>query len=544
MRAVSESRPRRCFPRAFRPEVNVGELLLGIDIGTYSSKGVLCRSDGDVVADARREHELSVPQPGYAEQDADTVWWADFAAIARELTSRIPAGDHLAAVAASAIGPCLLPIDSDDRPLRPGILYGVDVRATEQIAELEGRYGRDALFALGGMRLTSQAIGPKLLWLRQHEPEVWRRATRFHTASSYLVLRLTGRHVIDRHTASHFNPLIDLERLEWDDRYADGIAPIEQLPELAWSDEIAGEVTPDAASTTGIPAGTPVACGTVDALAEAVSVGAVRPGDLMLMYGSTAFLILVTDGPRTHPDLWVTAGAFSGQHAMAAGMSTTGSATTWFRDQLAGELRSETSGGYARLVEEAGRTPPGANGLLFLPYLSGERTPLHDPDARGVIAGLSLAHSRGDLYRALLEGTGFGIRNIIDTLRASGAPIERVVAVGGGATSRLWLEIISSAANISQLLPARTVGASYGDAFIAGLASGVVDGLDALGRDWVRIEDRVDPDLAIAGTYDQLYPIFGDLYHGSRDAVHALARWQRPSRGIVAKAAESRPGKA
>lgn len=507
----------------------MGALLLGIDIGTYSSKGVLCRPDGEVVADARRDHELSVPQPGWAEQDADTVWWADFASLARELTGRIPAGDRLAGVAASAIGPCLLPVDEGNRPLRPGILYGVDVRAGEQIAELEARYGREALFALGGMRLTSQAIGPKLLWLRQHEPDVWRRASRFHTASSYLVLRLTGRHVIDRHTASHFNPLIDLGRIEWDDRYADGIAEIERLPELAWSDEIVGEVGADAATETGIPAGTPVACGTVDALAEAVSVGAVRPGDLMLMYGSTAFLILVTDGPRTHPDLWATAGAFRGQQAMAAGMSTTGSATTWLRDHLAGDVRAEAGGGYGLLADEAASRPAGANGLLFLPYLSGERTPLHDPDARGVIAGLSLAHTRGDLYRALLEGTGFGLRHIVDTMRASGAPIERVVAVGGGTTSRLWLEIISAAADVSQLVPARTVGASYGDAFIAGLATDLVGGLDALDRDWVRIADRVDPDPALVATYDRLYPLFGELYRGSRETVHALSRWQRGS---------------
>ncbi|MBA2719291.1 MAG: sugar kinase, partial [Chloroflexi bacterium] len=323
----------------------MGELLLGVDIGTYSSKGVLCRPGGTVLAEARLEHQMSVPQPGYAEQDADAVWWSDFAGIARTLTSRVPAGDHIAAVAASAIGPCLLPIDEDGRPLRPGILYGVDVRAAAQIAELETRYGRDQLVELGGMRLTSQAVGPKILWLRELEPETWRKTARFHTASSYLVFRLTGRHVIDRHTASHFNPLFDLRNLRWDDRFARGIATIEQLPELSWSDEVIGEVTPKASAETGIAAGTPVACGTVDALAEAVSVGVVNPGDLMLMYGSTAFLILITAEPSSQPDLWTTAGAFRGQHALAAGMSTTGSATTWFRDQLGRDLRSNESGG-------------------------------------------------------------------------------------------------------------------------------------------------------------------------------------------------------
>ena len=505
----------------------MGDLLLGIDVGTYSSKGVLCRPDGEVVAEARADHGLSIPQPGYAEQDADQVWWADVVSLSRSLSSSVPHGDRIAAVGISAIGPCLLPLDERGRPLRPGILYGVDVRATEQIAELEDRHGREALFALGGMRLTSQAIGPKILWLREHEPETYQRTARFHTASSYLVFRLTGEHVIDRHTASHFNPLIDLHRLQWDDRFGDGLASVDQLPALRWSDDIAGSVGPDAAAETGIPVGTPVTAGAVDALAEAVSVGVVRPGDLMLMYGSTAFLILVTEGTRPHPDLWATAGAFRGQHALAAGMATTGSATTWFRDQLGRDLSGMGGVAYQQLVDEAASAPIGANGLLFLPYLSGERTPLHDADARGVVAGLSLAHTRGDLYRALLEGTAFGIRHIVETMRSGGAPIDRVVAVGGGATSRLWLEIVSNVAGMQQLVPETTVGASYGDAFLAGVASGVVDGVSALDRDWVRLTDRVDPEPEISARYDALYPLFGELYRGSAATVHALARLQR-----------------
>ncbi len=503
----------------------MGELLLGVDVGTYSSKGSLCRPDGTVVAEARRAHAMDVPQPGFAEQDADGVWWHDVTVIARELTAQVPVGDRVAGVAVSAIGPCLLPVDTHDRPMRPGILYGVDVRATRQIEALERRYGRDALYALGGMRLTSQAIGPKLLWLREHEPEVWAGAARFHTATSYLVLRLTGRHVIDRHTASHSNPLIDLARLEWDDRYADGIVESDRLPELAWADEKVGEVSASAAAETGIPAGTPVACGTVDALAEAVSVGVVHPGDLMLMYGSTAFLVLVTDGMRTHPDLWATAGATDGQYALAAGMSTTGSATTWFRDQLGGGADDTTA--FERLFAEADASPPGSRGLLFLPYLSGERTPLHDPDARGVLAGLSLAHTRGDVFRSILEGTAFGLRHIIDTMRESGAPIRRVVAVGGGAASRTWLRIVSSACGVTQLVPERTIGASYGDAFLAGRAAGIIPDAATLQRDWVRIADEVGPDPEMAATAEGLAPWFRDLYQGSREPVHALARWQR-----------------
>jgi sugar (pentulose or hexulose) kinase len=275
----------------------MAKLLLGIDIGTYSSKGVLCRPDGTILAEARAEHEMSIPKPGYAEHDADGVWWADFTLIAQTLTSKVPSGDRIAAVAVSAIGACLLPVDSKGTPLRPGILYGVDTRASDQIQQLEDRYGREALVALGGMRLTTQAVGPKILWLRQHEPEIYRAARQFLTSTSYVIFKLTGEYVIDHHTASEFNPLINIHTNEWDDQFAGEITELERLPRLGWSNEIAGQVTTDAARQTGIPQGTPVTFGAVDALSEAISVGVANPGELMIMYGSTAFFILVIEKP-------------------------------------------------------------------------------------------------------------------------------------------------------------------------------------------------------------------------------------------------------
>jgi xylulokinase len=377
------------------------------------------------------------------------------------------------------------------------------------------------------MRLTSQAIGPKILWLRTHEPDVYARADRFLTATSYLVWRLTGETVIDRHTASHFNPLIALDRLEWDDRFAAGIAELDQLPELRWSDEIVGTVTDVAAAETGIPIGTPVTAGAVDALAEAVSVGVVEPGDLMLMYGSTAFLILIVAGRRSHPDLWATAGAFPGHNALAAGMATTGSAATWFRDQFGRDLQGDGDRDpYAALAREAAAVPPGSAGLLFLPYLSGERTPIHDPDARGVLAGLSLSHGRGHVYRALLEGVAYGIRHNLETMASAGAPIERIVAVGGGATNALWLQIVSDVTGRSQTVPRQTIGAAYGDAFLAALASGLIRDRSELATRWVRPGTTIDAGPN-AGFYEAPYRLFGELYRDSRSVVHQLATLAR-----------------
>lgn len=496
-------------------------LLLGIDVGTASSKGVLVEPDGTIVQRARVEHAMDVPRPGWAEQDADRVWWHDVVHLCTTLLRESGrTGDDVAAVAVSAIGPCLLPLDETDRPLRPGILYGVDTRASAEIELLESRVGADAIFEFSGMALTSQAVGPKLLWLQRHEPDVWRRTRRVTSASSYAVLRLTGEHVIDRHTAAHFMPLMDVRTLEWSERFAAEVAPLDMLPRLAWSDEQAGTVSPLAAAETGLRAGTPVAVGTVDALAEAVSVGAVDVGDLMVMYGSTTFFILTLDAPVPDERTWTVGGAFAGQYALAAGMATTGSLTRWFKDELARDLDGPDA--YAQLFDGAARVAAGSEGLLVLPYFSGERTPINDPRARGVIAGLSLAHGRDALFRATLEGVAFGVRHNVETFAAMGAPVERVVAVGGGTRGGLWLQIVSDVTGIEQVVPAETIGASYGDAFLAGRAAGLLERDDL--RSWVRPGRVVQPDTALkTATYDARYEAYTSLYTASREVVHALA---------------------
>jgi xylulokinase len=505
-----------------------GSLLLGIDIGTYSAKGVLCEPDGRVLASATIEHALSLPRPGWAEHDPESIWWGEFAALSRRLLGNGFSGEDVGAVAVSAIGPCLLPVDRQGRPLRAGILYGVDSRATAEIVELTGRIGEAALLRKSGMVLTSQAVGPKILWLRRNEPDVFAATHRLLSSTSYIVYRLTGQYAIDRHTASYFNPLFDLSSMAWDDEYADGICDLAMLPGLYWSNDIAGEVTRQAAAETGLRPGTPVTAGTIDAAAEAISVGVRAPGDMMVMYGTTMFFILVADAPAPDPHMWATAFLFEGSYDVAGGMATSGALTRWFRDHLGQDLvRDERAGGanaYAALADEAAAISPGADGLICLPYFSGERTPINDPDARGIFAGLTLSHTRGHLYRAVLEGTGFGVRHNLETIAGMGAAPRRLVAVGGGAQNPLWMQIVSDITGVPQDLPAQTVGASYGDAFLAGLARGIVPSIDALDRDWVRIAQAIEPREEVRGIYDQLYPIYRSLYGHTIVEQHALSR--------------------
>ena len=491
----------------------MSKLLLGIDIGTSSSKGVLARPDGEVLAVATRPHDLSLPRPGWAEHDAETVWWADFLALCGELLPK--ADGQIGAVCVSGIGACLLPADSAGRSLRPAILYGIDTRATREIQELTERYGADRILERCGSLLTSQAVGPKLLWLRRNEPQVWEQTRHMFMANSLVVYRLTGQYVLDHHSASQCDPLYDLKENRWIEEWADEIAPGLPLPRLLWPAEVAGTVTRAASELTGIPEGTPVAAGTIDAWAEAASAGVLDPGDLMLMYGTTMFMVEVVTEPKPHSGLWSTAGVFEGTYSLAAGMATSGALTGWLRN-IAGNPPFET------LVEEASRVRPGSEGLVVLPYFAGERTPLFDPLARGVIAGLTLSHGRGHLYRALLEATAYGVRHILETMSEAGGGGRRLVAVGGGTKGGLWTQIVSSVVGREQVLPAETIGASYGDALLAAIASGLAEP----GARWNRTANVIEPDSGTRETYDQLYSLYRVLYPATRPVAHSLAEMQ------------------
>lgn len=505
-----------------------GEFVMGIDVGSYSTKGVLCRPDGEIVATHVVEHTMSVPRPGWAEHDAETVWWHGCVAVCRGLLAASECDPTaVRALAVSGIGPAVLPIDARGRPLRPAILYGIDTRAGAEIAELTARCGESAILSCCGSALTTQAPGPKILWLRRHEPEVFQRAAYFLGATSYLLYRLSGEIVMDRYTASSYTPFFDLRGGAWTDRFAEPICSLERLPPLRGSAEVAGTVGARAAEETGLVAGTPVTAGTIDAMAEAISVGVVQPGELMLMYGTTTFFILVTAAPVLDSRLWGYGHALPGRYALAAGVSTSGALTRWLRDVAAPDLLAgERAGGlnaYQALAQEAAAIPPGSRGLLMLPYFSGERTPINDPEARGVIAGLTLAHTRAHLYRAALEAVAYGVRQNLEVMDETGATVSRIVAVGGGTKNPLWLQIVSDVAGVRQEVPAQTIGAAYGDAFLAALAVGLVPGLDALTEGWVQMAQRVEPDAQAHQRYSRYYQLYLDLYRSTAAIQHTLS---------------------
>lgn len=480
-------------------------MFLGVDIGTGSSKAVLVDEAGTLLASATRPHTTSSPLPGRFEHDAEQTWWGDFVALTRELH---PGPADVQAVCVSGIGPCALVTDAAGTPLRPAILYGIDGRAEREIAELTEAIGSAEVVARTGNRLTTQAVGPKLAWVRRNEPEVWARARRWFCASNWLVHRLTGEYVLDHYSASGSDPLYDLSaRGWWPEGCALAAAELEQ-PRLAWPGEVVGEIGADAAAATGLAPGTPVLAGTIDALAEAYSAGCRDVGDTMLMYGSTLFMIQTVAAPAAHDGLWALTGRTPETWSLAAGMSTAGLLVDW----LAGALEEDVGA----LVERAAAVPAGSDGLVLLPYLAGERTPIFDPRARGAWLGLTLRHGRAHLFRSALEAIALGIRHNLEAMAEAGAAPARLVAVGGGTRGGLLTQIASDATGLPQDLPSLTIGASYGDARMAADALGV----DTTG--WNPVAERIEPSASAAPVYDELYGVYRRAYPALRDELHRL----------------------
>jgi xylulokinase len=486
--------------------------VLGIDIGTGSSKAVAVDERGEIRATEQVAHEISRPRPGWAEHDPAT-WWSEVSSLSRRVVERV--GESPAAVCVSGMGPCLAPATADGQPVRGAILYGIDTRAEAEIAELGEEIGDDDLLARGGSLLSSQAVGPKLLWLQRHEPEVWARTRRFFMPSSYAVWQLSAEYVLDHHSASQCNPLYDLTANRWSDEMAERVAPGLELPRLLWPADVAGSVTASAAEATGLAAGSPVLAGTIDAWAEAESIGATQPGDVMLMYGSTMFLTKVVGRGTRSPRLWATAGVHQGTETLAAGMATGGIVATRFGDLVGEPLET--------LNEAAAAVPAGAGGLLVLPYFAGERTPIFDPHARGLLLGLTLSHGRAEIMRAILEAVALGVRHNLAAFDEVSPPASRFVAVGGGARTTTWPQIVSDVSGIPQLLPRHTGGAALGDAMLAAGAAGF-SGAD----EWNPIDSTIEPNRDLGPFYADLFDRYLEAYLATRNVVHALADADQP----------------
>ncbi|MDC7227798.1 MAG: FGGY family carbohydrate kinase [Spirochaetales bacterium] len=490
------------------------DCFLGIDIGTGSSKGVITDISGKILAEAQVPHDMEMPAPGQYEQDADEIWWGDFVRLCRQLCDLLSRNhglrtENIKAVGISTIAPCVLPVDSKGRPLRKGIMYGIDTRAVDEITEIEELVGKDEIFRLTGLTLSSQACVPKMRWLQKHEPEVWDRTAKILTAAGYIVYKLTGRFTVDIYNAIGYAPLFDIRKKCWDSNHsADLNINMKLLPELLWSSDVAGTVTAEAAELTGLSIGTAIITGTADAVSEAVGAGVCMNGDMMMMYGSSNFFIMRTENLTPLSSFWSSNFIDPGTSVITGGMSTVGSMFKWFSETFPGRSLPE----WENLAAAAA---PGAGGITILPYFAGERTPINAPDAKGVIFGLSLQSSPGDIFRALQESVGYGIKHNIEEMRRQGTGARRIIAIGGASGSRQLMQVISDITGVSQFIPDIGLGACYGDAFLAAVGTGHFNSSAEAGK-WVGVADEIVPDKDLFGFYEEGYKKYRALYESTR----------------------------
>ncbi len=498
--------------------------LIGVDIGTGSSKGVLIETiNGRMLAQSTIPHGVSMPHPGWVEQDAEKIWWGEFVQIIQDLLQESGVAPHeILGVGVSGIGPCVLPVDKDFKPLRPAILYGIDTRATAEIGQYLQDLGEEEVCRRAGCELSSSAVAPKILWLYNHEPEVYHNARWFLTCQNFIVARLTGIASVDVYTACTYSPIIDVEKRSWIDETTAGINPTAKLPQKYWTTEIVGGVTAQAARITGLKEGTPVIAGTIDAAAEAVSIGNYSVGDTMGMFGSSNSIITITSAFARSKTFWGLNWLFPNQYAVVGGMATVGSLTKWFLENIyrhASDVPDQNP--YAQMAELLSMSQPGANNLVALPYFEGERTPINDPIARGAFFGLTLRHTQADIYRALLEAVAFGIRHNLEKLAEENIQVNLINAVGGGAKNLGWMQLIANIADVDIRIPQGISGASYGDAILAGIGVGLYKDASQA-KIWDEAALNLKPDHSDAEVYDRLYKVYRSLYEQTKNLLPSL----------------------
>ncbi|WP_270934290.1 FGGY-family carbohydrate kinase [Falsiroseomonas oryzae] len=500
-------------------------ILLGLDIGTTSTIGILADSGGRTLALAARPVELRSPHPGWAEEDP-AHWWANACAIVPELIAQAGiAATDIAAVGATGMVPALLLLDRDGALIRPSIQQS-DARAAAEVAAIRAGMDEAAFVRRTGNGINQQLAAPKLRWLARHEPGAFARIATLCGSYDWLAWRLTGVPGIERNWALEAGfleiggaaPADDLVELA-------GISPT-CLPPLREPQEVIGRVTPEAAAATGLAPGTPVVAGCADHVASAFVAGIAAPGDLLIKFGGAGDILLATEAPRPDPRLFLDHHLVPGLFLPNGCMASSGAVLNWVVRHWAGaetaEAASRGMSPHALLDDRAAAVPPGAEGLLLLPYFLGEKTPLHDPHARGTLVGLGLHHALPHVWRAALEAVCFGLRHHVEVLQALGHPITRVVASDGGAASPLWMRIAASVLRQPVQLLHGHPGSCLGAAFVAGMGIGALQDWRDIAR-FVQPAETVQPDPGWAARYDALYPLWRDVYERLRSLYPALA---------------------
>lgn len=491
--------------------------LLGIDVGTGGTRAVIIDAKGKVIASATGEHEaFASPQIGWAEQDPEDWWRACGQAVRQALASAGLDGDHIASVGFSGQMHGAVMLDARDAVVRPALIW-CDVRTEKQCRELAAKIGAERLIQLTCNPALPNFTLTKFLWVRENEPENWNRVRSVMLPKDYVRFRMTGERAIDVADASG-TLLLDVSNRRWSEKVIQA-AEIDSamLPRLYESQEVCGKVTAAGAAATGLKAGTPVVAGAGDQAAGATGMGIVAPGAVSATIGTSGVVFAATGSPaldsqgRLHtfchavPGRWHVMGV-----TQAAGLSL-----RWFRDRF-GAGADDGRDPYERLTAEAAEAPAGSDGLLWAPYLMGERTPHLDPNARGALIGLTASHTRGHVVRAILEGVAFSLKDTFTLFEEMGVPVTRVRLGGGGARSALWRQIQAGVYGREVEIVEAEEGAAYGAAILAGVGAGWWKTVDAACDEVIRVARTVTPDPGAVELLAARYQAYRRIYPALR----------------------------
>jgi xylulokinase len=431
----------------------------------------------------------------------------------------------IAGIGVSGQIPTLVLVDDDGEPTRKAILYS-DARAADEMKWMKEKVGDDQVFNVTGYSIQQQFWIPKLLWLRKHDPKAFEKTHKMIGAYDYLKLRLTGKFSTDLNNALEAG-LLEFNKTRWWDEILD-VARIDRdlLPDLSTPSDVIGEISKIAADETGLAEGTPVVAGSGDTVCSALSAGVVRSNDLMLMYGTTGCFVYCTKDACPDKRFYFDYHVIPGMYALNGCMASSGMLLKWFRDNFCLEdVRNAQAKGidpYALLDQEAEGITAGSEGIVILPYFMGEKTPINDPYARGLILGLTTYHTRVHVYRAFLEAVAYGFNHQLQILQELGHVPNRVVAVNGGARSRLWRQTVTDVTGFSQHYVANNPGAPFGDAFIAGIGTGEIKSWDSI-NEWVKVTDTSTPSRENHDMYAKMYRIYRSAYEHLKQDFRDLA---------------------
>jgi xylulokinase len=492
---------------------------LGIDTSTTSSKALLVSESGEVVAVASSPHTLQTPHPLWSEQNPQEWWEAVSASIRSVLDKAGIGGEAVSAVGLTGQMHGLILLDEAGNVLRPAILWN-DQRTQSQCDEIHRRIGKEKFIQITGNVALTGFTAPKVLWVAQNEPEVYARAKHVLLPKDYIRFRLTGEYALDKADGAG-TVLFDLKARNWSDEVLSALdIPRPWMPPTFEGCEFTGHVNAEAAAQTGLISGTQVAAGGGDQAAQAVGVGAVKPGVVALTVGTSGVVFATTPAAMIEPEgrLHAFCHAVPGMwHFMGVMLSAAGS-LQWYRDTLAPGI------GFEDLLQEAERVPAGSEGLQFLPYLSGERTPYADPLARGAWIGLTLRHDRGHLTRAVLEGVSYGLKDSFTLIQNAGlGEIRQVRASGGGVKGALWRQILASVLEAELVTVNTTEGAAFGAALLAGVGAGAWKDVSAACADVVKIASSTPPEPAQVEAYRKAYPLYRQLYPALKPSFEKMA---------------------